>query len=71
MSQNLKNWYAVIDLTTGECLRVETQSEDVDVEQNPDYIQIDRYIPEYEGKYYLNGQWYEDAEGTIPWSPEA
>lgn len=31
------------------------------------YIRIPVYDEEYIMKYYLDGNWYEDAEGTIPW----
>lgn len=71
MSEQLEHWYAVIDLTNGECLRVETQDELITPDIAPDYVLIGGYIPEYEGKFYLDGAWYEDAAGTIPWSPEA
>lgn len=32
------------------------------------YYRIPVYDEHYAGKYYLNGSWYEDAEGTIPWT---
>lgn len=32
------------------------------------YVVIPVNDPEYCLKYYLNGNWYEDAEGTIPWT---
>lgn len=73
MSQNLENlayWYAIIDTRTGECIGIETSTDLVTEADDPSYIRIDGYIPDYEGKYYLNGTWYEDAAGTIPWSPE-
>jgi hypothetical protein len=63
--------YAEIDNATGMCIGVMTSS-------NPDlagpttsgstYIEIPVYDPEYGLKFYLNGSWYEDAEGTIPWT---
>ena len=31
------------------------------------YISIPVYDEEFLLKYYLNGSWYEDPEGTIPW----
>ena len=65
----LEYWYAVINVITGKCMRVETQSEYITQEEAPDYILIEGYIPDYMGKYYINGAWYEDANGTIPWSP--
>lgn len=73
MSENgtrrLAYWYAVIDLETRKCLRVETSTQLITQEEAPDYIRIAGYIPEYENKYYINGAWYEDAAGTIPWTP--
>lgn len=60
--------YAEIDLTTGECIGILTASK---AKTEPQYIQIPTLDMNYEGKFYLNGQWYEDAAGTIPWSPEA
>ena len=70
MSEHLDNWYAIIDVNTGECIRIETQmGEPISPEEAPDYVLIPGNIPEYEGKYYLNGAWYEDAAGTIPWAP--
>lgn len=32
------------------------------------YVPIPVNDGEYIMKYYLNGNWYEDAEGTIPWT---
>lgn len=70
MSMNLAYWYAVIDLETRECLGVETSTMHITPDMAPDYVRIAGYIPEYEGKYYIDGEWYEDAAGQIPWSPE-
>ena len=60
--------YAEIDLETGECIGVLTTTR---LKTGEEYIRIERYDEDYICKYYLNGQWYEDAAGTIPWSPEA
>lgn len=57
--------YARIDLTTGMCVGV--QSTTVDCSGSPDMIPIPVYDEEYCFKYYINGAWYEDAAGTIPW----
>ena len=32
------------------------------------YVAVPVNDPEYIMKYYLNGEWFEDAEGTIPWT---
>ena len=69
-ARKLDYWYAIIDITTGECVGIETSVELITPERDPSYVLIPGNIPEYEYKYYLNGAWYEDAEGTIPWSPE-
>lgn len=71
MSMTLEYWYAIIDTSSGECLGLETRTRLITQEQDPSYILIEGNIPEYEGKFYIDGQWYEDAAGTIPWSPEA
>lgn len=57
--------YAEIDLETGECLGVMTSSHAIN---NPALIVIPVEDDDYIGKYYIDGAWYEDAEGTIPWT---
>lgn len=57
--------YAEIDVDTGECLGVCTQTYAVN---NPALIPIPVEDDNYIGKYYINGSWYEDPEGTIPWT---
>lgn len=57
--------YAEIDIETGECLGVMTSTREIN---NPALIVIPVEDDEYIGKYYINGSWYEDAEGTIPWT---
>lgn len=63
--------YAEVMDADGMCIGVMTST-------NPDdagptgagttYVSIPVYDPDYLLKYYLNGNWYEDAEGTIPWT---
>lgn len=60
----LHNFYAQIDPNTNMCINVRRTT---DVLENPVLIPIPVYDPEYLMKYYINGNWYEDAEGTIPW----
>lgn len=60
--------YARID-ENGFCYEVCSTSRNCDDLEG--YIRIPEYSTDYMGKYYLNGSWYEDAEGTIPWTPEA
>lgn len=59
--------YAEIDLDTGECIGVISSTL---LKTGAQYIRIPSYNEDYMEKYYLNGSWYEDAAGTIPWSPE-
>lgn len=65
MAQNYAYAYAVIDPTTGMCLGV--QSGTAELEETESLIRIPTYDEEYFMKYYIDGAWYEDAEGTIPW----
>lgn len=57
--------YAEIDLTTGMCIGVVTRTYETN---QPHMISIPVYDEEYCLKYYINGAWYEDAAGTIPWT---
>ena len=66
MAVNYYYNYAQIDLATGMCIGVITTTLDRSGEE--DMIEIPVYDEEYCFKYYINGNWYEDAEGTIPWT---
>lgn len=59
--------FAEIDPATNMCIGVATGT---DPEQGnmPGWVEIPVYDEEYIFKYYINGAWYEDAEGTIPWT---
>lgn len=62
--------YAVINLTTGMCTSFQSSTLELTEEElaaHPNWIPIDVNDPEYLGKYYINGAWYKDAAGTIPW----
>ena len=63
--------FAEIDDATGMCLGV-IDTTDPSTEgptgAGTTYVPIPVYDEEYIFKYYLNGSWYEDAEGTIPWT---
>lgn len=61
----LHNFYATIYTDTGECYGVRRTTEIIN---NPAVIPIPVYDTNYVGKYYINGNWYEDAAGTIPWT---
>lgn len=67
MSTNLAYAYAEIDLETGMCIGVHSVSALGEVGE--EFVSIPEYNEDYIFKYYINGNWYEDAEGTIPWSP--
>ena len=70
MAINYAYAYAEVQDSDGLCVGVMTSS-------NPNcagptsmgttYVSISVDDPEYFLKYYINGSWYEDAEGTIPW----
>lgn len=64
MAMNYEFNYAEIELDTGLCVGVISTSRAI---SNPALIPIPVYDEEYAFKYYLNGAWYEDAEGAIPW----
>ena len=64
MAVNYAYNYAEIDTETGECTGVFTDTAEI---SHPALIAIPVYDEEYVGKYYINGEWYEDAAGTIPW----
>lgn len=68
MAQNYAYNYAQIDLNTGMCIGTQSTTQEIDLEANPDFVEIPVYDEEYICKYYINGAWYEDAAGTIPWT---
>lgn len=67
MSMNYAYNFAEIDPETNMCVGVisTTSPEQGDM---PNMVAIPVNDPEYCFKYYINGAWYEDAEGTIPWT---
>lgn len=69
MAVNYAYNYAEIDPTLGNmCIQVQTTTMQLDVENYPNWVEIPVYDENYVMKYYINGNWYEDAEGTIPWT---
>ncbi len=58
---------AQLDPTTNMCIGVATSTDPEDL-NFPNVVEIPVYDEEYICKYYINGNWYEDAAGTIPWS---
>lgn len=67
MSMTYAYNFAQIDPETNMCIGVVSTS---DSEQGdmPGWVEIPVNDPEYCLKYYINGNWYEDPEGTIPWT---
>ena len=71
MAVNYAYNYVEIDDATGLCLGVVTDSRDDlagTTSAGTTYYMVEVYDPEFLLKYYINGSWYEDAEGTIPWT---
>lgn len=67
MATNYAYNYAIIEPSMGNmCIEVRTSTVDCTGYEN--YIVIPVYDEEYICKYYINGAWYEDAAGTIPWT---
>ena len=62
--------YAEIDPETNMCMSVVSSTVEYPAEdlERYNYVEIPVYDEDYTLKYYINGNWYEDAEGTIPWS---
>ena len=71
MAQNYAYAFAEVEDATGLCVGVLTTT-DPDTagptNAGTTYVAIPVDDPEYLLKYYINGNWYEDAEGTIPWT---
>lgn len=68
MAQQYAYYYAQID-ENGFCYGVIDTTVNYDGREG--YVAIPEYNEDYVFKYYINGSWYEDAEGTIPWTPAA
>ena len=67
-TRRLQYNYAQIRLETGLCVSCITTSYEIN---HPEWIAVPTALSAYIGKYYKDGSWYEDAEFTIPWSPES
>lgn len=70
MALNYAYNYAEIDPATNMCIGVRSRTLEIPEEDLIAYnwVEIPVNDPEYICKYYINGNWYEDAEGTIPWT---
>lgn len=71
MALNYAYNYAEIDDATGMCLGVVSSTDPNEAgptHSGTTYIEIPVYDENYVLKYYIDGNWYEDAAGTIPWT---
>lgn len=66
MSMQYAYNYAEIDPVDNMCIGV--MSTTAPQEETDTLIAIPVNDQEYLFKYYINGNWYEDAAGTIPWT---
>lgn len=65
MAKNFYYNYAELD-ENNQCVGFQSL-EDPAQEVPSNWVRVPVEDPEYLFKYYINGNWYEDAEGTIPW----
>lgn len=72
MSLNYAYTYAEVMLEGGLCIGVvNTTDSEMDgyvTSEGTKYVSIPVNDANYMFKYYINGEWYEDAAGTIPWT---
>lgn len=71
MAMNYAYNFAEIEDATGLCIGIISTFDPNEEGPTPvgtTYVTIPVYDEEYVFKYYINGEWYEDAEGTIPWT---
>lgn len=68
MAMNYAYNYAFVDPATNMC--VDFVSISAPLDEVPGLIRVEVPVndPEYMGKFYINGAWYADAAGTIPWT---
>ena len=68
MDARLVYFYAEIEPDyDNECCGIHRSAVGPEECTNPNWINIPVYDPNYFGKFYIDGNWYEDAAGTIPW----
>ena len=68
MAMNYGYNYAEIDPETNMCIGF--QSVSTQLTESEYFVAVPVNDPEYIGKFYINGNWYEDPEGAIPWVSE-
>ena len=66
MAVNYAYNYAYVDPATNMCYEVRTTTNPAQGDV-PGWVEIPVYDENYVMKYYINGNWYEDAAGTTPW----
>lgn len=67
MAVNYAYNYAYVDPDTHMCFEVRSSTEN-SLSQYENWVEIPVNDEDYVGKYYIDGEWYEDAAGTIPWT---
>lgn len=70
MSMNYAYNYTEIDAATNMCIGFWSTTDQQEGDTLPNgnkVVEVPVNDPEYICKYYINGSWYEDAAGTIPW----
>lgn len=70
MAINYAYNFAQIDPSTNMCIGVHSTSDYESYAALPNMVEIPVNDGEYLCKYYIDGEWYEDAAGTIPWQSE-
>lgn len=70
MAVNYTYHYATIDPATKMCVSIQTTTAQISEEEiaRTNKVELEVYDEEYLFKYYIDGNWYEDAAGTIPWT---
>lgn len=61
--------YAKILVSSKKCTGVITTETEMNNSSFFEYVRLESYDLSYQNKYYINGAWYEDAAGTIPFTP--
>lgn len=67
MNERIIYFYAEIDPVDNMCIGLLRSASTPENSDNPNFVHIPVYDEDYLFKYYIDGAWYEDAEGTIPW----
>lgn len=67
MSMQYAYTYAEIDPVDNMCIGVYSRTLQYEVLPE-NFVELPVNDQEYLFKYYINGNWYEDAAGTIPWT---